>query len=109
MKNFTFFSINRKSVSFLVMIFAFALASAQNSYTITFQDETIEMPENIDTFQWNQFPESAHLRDGYIGWVQFYETPSQSVQDLFAANGLDLISYIPHHTYLFRFPENTSI
>lgn len=109
MKNFTFFSITRKSVSFLVLALACTFAFAQNSYTITFQDETINMPENIDTFEWNQFPESAHLRDGYIGWVQFYETPSQSVQDTFAANGLDLISYIPHHTYLFRFPENTSI
>ncbi len=109
MKNFTFFSIRRKSVSFLVLALACTFAMAQNSYTITFQDETIEMPENINTFQWSQMPDSAHLRDGYIGWIQFYETPSQAVQDNFAANGLDLISYIPHHTYVFRFPENTSI
>ncbi len=109
MKKFTLFSINRKSVSFLVLALACTFAFAQNSYTITFQDETIEMPENIATFEWNQMPESAHLRDGYIGWIQFYETPTQAVQDLFAANGLDLISYIPHHTYIFRFPETTSV
>jgi hypothetical protein len=109
MKKFTFLSITRKGVSFLVLMLACTMAFAQNPYTITFQDETIEMPENISTFQWNQMPESAHLRDGYIGWIQFYETPTQAVQDLFAANGLDLISYIPHHTYIFRFPENTSV
>ena len=109
MKNFTFFSIRRKSVSFLVLALACTFAMAQNPYTITFQDETFEMPENINTFQWDQFPDSAHLSDGYIGWIQFYETPSQSVQDAFAANGLDLISYIPHHTYVFRFPQNTSV
>ncbi len=109
MKNFTFFSLYRKSVSFLVFVFAFSFAIAQNSYTITFQDETIEMPENISTFEWNQMPETSHFRDGYYGWIQFYETPSQAVQDLFAANDLLLINYIPHQTYLFYFPEDTSI
>ncbi|MBT8262815.1 MAG: S8 family peptidase [Bacteroidia bacterium] len=109
MEKFTFFSINRKSVSFWVLALACTFVFAQNNYTITFQDETIEMPENINTFEWSQMPDYAHLRDGYIGWVQFYETPTQTVQDQFAANGLDLISYIPHHTYLFRFPETTSV
>ena len=67
------------------------------------------MPENISIFQWNQMPESAKLDNGYLGWVQFYETPSQQVQDLFKQNDLQLLEYIPHKTYLFYFPENTSI
>lgn len=109
MKKFTFFSLNRRSVSFLLFVFVVTFAFAQNPYIIQFQDETIEMPENISTFQWDQMPESSQYDNGYYGWVQFYETPSQNVQDLFAANNLELISYIPHRAYAFYFPANTSI
>ncbi|SRX52782.1 S8 family serine peptidase [Aequorivita sp. CIP111184] len=98
-----------KTFSFLVLLFVFSLTFAQNSNDINFQGETYEMPENIATFQWNQMPESARLNNGYVGWIQFYETPSQQVQDLFKQNNLQLLEYIPHRTYLFYFPENTSI
>ncbi len=98
-----------KSFSFLVLLFVFSLTFAQNSNDIRFQNETYEMPENIATFQWNQMPESARLNNGYVGWIQFYETPSQQVQDLFKQNNLQLLEYIPHRTYLFYFPQNTSI
>ena len=109
MKNFILFSSKRfKGMAWGLMILVCATSFAQD-YTITFQDESIEMPENIGTFEWNQMPESAHLLDTYIGWIQFYQTPTQAVQDLFKANGLELISYIPHKTYLFRFPETTSV
>ncbi len=107
MAKITFFKI--KSFSFLVLLFVFSLTFAQNSNDIRFQNETYEMPENIDTFQWNQMPESARLNNGYVGWIQFYETPTQQVQDLFKQNNLELLEYIPQRTYLFYFPENTSI
>ena len=106
MKNFTFLTLlKRKSVGFLAMVLVFASSFAQDPYTITFQDETIVMPENIGTFNWSQFPESAQLNHGYIGWIQFYETPNQATQDLFSANRLELKEYIPNKTYLFHFPE----
>lgn len=98
-----------KNFSFLALLFVFSLTYAQNSYDILFQNETYEMPENIATFQWNQMPESSRLNNGYLGWIQFYETPTQQVQDLFKQNNLQLLEYIPHRTYLFYFPENTSI
>lgn len=98
-----------KSISFLALLFVFSLTYAQNSNDILFQNETYEMPENIATFQWNQMPESSRLNNGYLGWIQFYETPTQQVQDLFKQNNLQLLEYIPHRTYLFYFPENTSI
>ncbi|MDP2687237.1 MAG: S8 family serine peptidase [Aequorivita sp.] len=98
-----------KSFSFLALLFVFSLTYAQNSNDILFQNETYEMPENIATFQWNQMPESSRLNNGYLGWIQFYETPTQQVQDLFKQNNLLLLEYIPHRTYLFYFPENTSI
>ena len=107
MLKFTF--PNLKSSFVLVLVLICSITFAQNPSTINFQGETYEMPENITTFQWSQMPESSHLNDGYVGWVQFYETPNQQVQDLFKQNNLQLLEYIPYKTYLFYFPENTSI
>ena len=98
-----------QSFCFLALTLVFSMSFAQNSTDIKFQGETIVMPENIASFQWSQMPESARLDNGYVGWVQFYETPTQKVQDLFTQNNLELLEYIPHKTYLFYFPENTSI
>ena len=110
MKSSTFFSNMRiRSMCVLAFVMVCTISFAQNPYTIQFQDETIEMPENIDSFQWSDMPESAQLADGFVGWVQFYATPTQSVQDLFEANRLELLNYIPHNTYLFYFPANTSV
>jgi len=94
-------------MSLLAFAFFFSFSNAQN--VIQFQDETIVMQENIDSFQWNQMPESSRLANGFVGWVQFYETPTQDVQDSFKQNDLELIDYIPYQTYLFHFPETTSI
>jgi hypothetical protein len=107
MQKFTFPKF--KGFTFLAIMFVFSLTYAQKSNNIIFQGKTYEMPENIDTFRWNQMPESARLNNGYIGWVRFEETPRQNVQDLFKQNNLELINYIPNKTYLFFFPENTSI
>ena len=104
-------SLLMKQVVLSVLTIAFVLTTsyAQSSYSIQFQDQSIEFPENINTFQWNQMPESSKLDEGYYGWVQFYETPNQATQDLFKSQNLELIEYIPNKTYLFYFPETTSI
>jgi len=110
MKNTTFYSLlHRKSISFLVLIFATIMSFAQNPYIIQFQGEAIDIPENIDSFAWSQMPESAEINNGYVGWIQFYETPTQDIQDLFKANNLRLLEYIPHKAYLFYFPNETPI
>lgn len=105
MKKTTLFLFRR--ICFLAILFVFAISFGQNE--LRFQNETYPMPENIANFQWSQMPESSKMADGYVGWVQFYETPSQQVQDLFKQNNLELIEYIPHSTYLFYFPKGTSI
>ena len=87
-----------QSFCFLALTLVFSMSFAQNSTDIKFQGETIVMPENIASFQWSQMPESARLDNGYVGWVQFYETPTQKVQDLFKQNNLELLEYIPHKT-----------
>lgn len=97
-----------KKIIFMLCLLMGSLGFSQNPYTINFQDETIEIPENISTFDWNEMPDYSRLNGGYYGWVQFYQTPTQSVQDDFKNRGLQLINYIPHQTYLFFFPEAVS-
>lgn len=110
MKNSTFSSLgNLKSLAFMALTLLFSTTYAQSDYAISFQDDAIAVQENIDTFQWSQMPESSELNGGYVGWIQFYETPTQDIQDAFKRNNLQLIEYIPHRTYLFRFDANTSI
>jgi len=91
------------------MILVYSISFGQNEFSIQLQDEIIEIPENIETFQWNQMPEYSVLDNGYVGWVQFYETPTQTIQDQFKNNNLQLLEYIPNKAYLFYFPNTTSI
>jgi len=101
--------IKQAILSVLTIAFVLTNSFAQSSYSIQFQDQNIEFPENINTFQWNQMPASSNLDEGYYGWVQFYETPDQATQDLFKSQKLELIEYIPNKAYLFYFPATTSI
>ncbi len=98
-----------QGVCLILMVFVFTISFGQNPNVINFQSEKIEMPENIQNFQWNQMPEYSKLNDGYIGWVQFYKTPTQNIQNLFKQNQLELLEYIPNQAYLFFFPKSTSI
>lgn len=98
-----------KIIFFLAVFFSFSLTFGQAPDVIEFRGETITMPENINEFEWNQLDESSVLAEGYVGWIQFYETPTQEIQDLFKTNNLVLKNYIPHQTYLFYFPKSASI
>lgn len=110
MEKTTSFSFLRSMIlSFLTLVCAVSVSVAQNPYVIQFQDETITVPENISTFEWSQLPEYSKMENGYVGWIQFYETPTQDIQDEFRASNLQLLDYIPHRTYLFFFPEDTSV
>jgi len=81
---------------------------SQEPKTINFRGETIEFPNNVSTLDWKTFPSSSRLNTGYIGWIQFDKTPTQQVQDAFKAEGMELLEYVPHHTYLFYFPQAIS-
>jgi hypothetical protein len=108
-KNYSISRAKTRILVVLLIIFVVNFGFSQDNYTIKFQEETIEFPENIQTFQWNQMPEHAHFDNGYFGWIQFYETPNQAVQNRFRNANLKLLEYIPHRTYLFYFPANTSV
>ena len=110
MKKLSFSQLVKQTIlSVLTIAFVYSNSFAQSSYAIQFQDQNLEFPENISTFQWSQMPDSSKLDAGYYGWVQFYETPNQATQDLFKSQNLQLIEYIPNKAYLFYFPETTSI
>lgn len=93
----------------MAILFSCSLTFGQAPEVIEFRGERISMPENIDEFTWSQFDKSSILNNGYTGWIQFYETPTQEIQDLFKTNGLKLLGYIPHQTYLFYFPKSVSL
>ena len=99
-----------KKLLLILVAIVFSLQGfSQNNYAIQFQDEILEVEENIQGFSWSQLPESAQIDNGYIGWIQFYETPVQSIQDQMKSRGIELIEYIPQRTYLAFFPRNTSV
>lgn len=98
-----------KKVLTPIMFLLSMILLAQSPYTIQLQDEYIRLEENIDTFQWSDMPEASKFENGYYGWIQFFETPNQDVQNDFKNKGLELIEYIPNKTYAFYFSENTSI
>ena len=91
----------------LLLIPTFLLA--QSSYNIQFKDELVRVEENIDSFQWGQMPASSKFQNGYYGWIQFYKTPNQKIQNDFKNKGLELMEYLPNKAYVFYFPKNTSI
>ena len=41
---------------------------AQSSYSVHIQDQTIEIAENINTFQWSQMPQSSQIRS-WLLWL----------------------------------------
>ena len=82
---------------------------AQEAYDIKIQDDVLRIEENINTFEWNKMPASSKFQNGYYGWIQFFETPKQEIQNDFEDRNLELIEYLPNKTYVFYFPENTSI
>jgi len=101
-------SFVKKAISFFTFVLIFSVSFSQTDYTIQFQDETLDFPENINSFEFAQLPESSEVPGGSYTWVQFYETPSQAAQDQLKANNVELIDYIPQRTYLVFTPSGVS-
>ncbi|GAA0871804.1 hypothetical protein GCM10009117_09500 [Gangjinia marincola] len=90
-----------RSLGIVLCSFLFTLSSHAQDYTIQFLNESIELPENFGSFSWDSFSDQNKYRDGYYGWIQFYETPTQAEQNQLRAMGVELIDYIPNKAYLF--------
>ena len=98
-----------KKITFLFLILVFSKSFGQDEYTIQFQDELINLSENISTFQWDQFDGNTRIQNGYFTWLQFYETPPQSIQNSIKVNKVALLEYINNRTYLAFIPDDVGI
>ena len=75
-------------MSLFALTLCFAFSNAQT--VVQFQDESILMQDNMDTFEWGQMPNSSRYADGYFGWIQFEQTPTQDIQDRFKSTVEDM-------------------
>lgn len=90
------------TITFIILILSSTVnAQTEDVYQIDFQGDLIDMTINIDNFQWNQFPQSSILNNRYTGWMHFSQTPTLAIQEDLRAAGIELNSYLPHHTYAF--------
>ena len=110
MRKTTPFLVSTKKLLATAVVALFALTSfAQNPYAFVFNGEYVTLEENIETFSWDQMPETSKLGGGYFGWIQFEQTPNQQIQDYFETNDLRLLDYVGTGTYLFYMAETTPI
>ena len=93
---------------FLLFISTYFSVIAQST-SVQFQDVNIDLPANIDSFNWENFPENSKYNDGYLGWVRFSNTPSQNIQNEFSSNNYQLLAYYPRQVYLFNFPRQVDL
>ena len=77
----------------------------QEEYAITFQNETLSLTENIQSFQWEDLNQDSKISNGYYVLLQFYATPLQQVQDELKAQGIELLDYIGSKTYMAYVPS----
>lgn len=105
--------LQAKKPSYIFLFICMSLwsvtAQSQEKYQIEFQGTEIAMVENINTFQWDQFPEESILNSRYTGWMQFYATPTLVVQKELEAAGIKMTGYVPRHTYVFTAPQGIPI
>lgn len=95
--------------AFMVVIGFSLNADAQNDpYAIQFQNDYVSLNENINTFQWAELNPGLKINNGYYTWIQFYETPVQSVQDGLRSKGIEIIEYVGSKTYLAFIPSSVS-
>ena len=98
-----------KVIQLFIILFSSSFLNAQHNYDIKIHNDVLRIEENINTFKWNEMPASSKFQNGYYGWIQFYNTPTQAIQDEFENRGLVLIDYLPTNTYTFYFPKDTPI
>ena len=102
------FSQVRMLILGIVLSIGVDFYAQESQYDIKFQNETVALIENIETFQWSQLNEDLKINDGYYVWIQFYETPAQNVQNATKAQGIELIDYIGSRAYLAYIPSTIS-
>jgi hypothetical protein len=98
-----------KQIKKNLLLFSFLLVASvgfsQKDYSISFQNQKIEIQENANSFDWNG---SESYNGGFYLWMQFYSTPIQTVQDELNTHGVKFLEYISNSTYLAFVPNSIS-
>ena len=75
-------------------------------YKVLLKSGDSYLPENFETFLQNPRVSADEIVDGwYYRWIQFREIPNQQQLTRLENQGIQLINYIPHYTYLAAIPE----
>ncbi len=98
-----------KKLLSLLLLLNMIFVYSQQKYEVLFQNELVQVEENINTFNWEELSEQSMWKNGYYAYIQFYNTPSQTIQDGLKTDGTLLIEYISKGTYLCYFSKKMSI
>ncbi len=93
----------------LTICFSFNMIAQENQYAIQFQNDYVSLTENINTFEWDQLDSQLKVSNGFYTWIQFYDTPTQDIQDGLKSKGIEMIEYLGSKTYLAFIPSNVNI
>lgn len=103
--------MKKTTLSLLLCFVSFVVTlniSAQDAKPISFQGITLEMPDNISDFSWEQLSQSEQPSAGYYMILQFANTPSQEVQNQFRSRNIELTNYIEASSYFVFIPTSIS-
>jgi PKD repeat protein len=89
------------TLSLLGMLFAFSLSAQAPDYTVLFHDGPQVFPENIETYlREGVISENDEINGQCFFFLQFYQTPNAEQRAELKREGIDLLQYIPNHTYI---------
>jgi PKD repeat protein len=81
------------------------LANAQSDFAVLMKQGTRVFPENVQTYVASATIQSHETIDGkYYRLLQFYNLPDQAGHAEIARQGIELLEYIPHKTYVASIP-----
>lgn len=87
------------------LIFPF-IAQGQSPGAVLLQSGPENFSANLDAFTQSALNPAEVIDGRYYRYVQFQRTPGNALRQRLEAQGLRLLSYVPHSTYLVSFPQN---
>jgi hypothetical protein len=99
--------MNKFTKHFLLfaLLFTTITGFSQSKYAFDFQGNKIEIPENHTAIDWSKIPQ---YNGGHYVWMQFFNTPNQTVQNELMSGGVQLLNYISKGTYIAFVPNSFS-
>jgi PKD repeat protein len=91
----------------LLTLCCFSPIFGQNNTAVLLHTGVTSFPENVKEYAATATIGNHEMIDGhYYRLLQFYSLPDQPRQDQMAQQGIELLEYIPHNTYLASIPTN---